>query len=120
MKRREFITLVGGAGIAWPLAARAQQDDGIRVVGLLTTENDSEHRPTIHAFQEELAKLGWVENHNLRIYFRFFRGDPDYINTYAARRDLGVALGDLPISANNPTSFATQNALIQQCGRMFE
>jgi len=106
LTRREFITLLGGAAAAWPLAARAQQDDGIRRVGLLTTENDSEHRPTIHAFQEELAKLGWIENHNLSIYFRFFRGDPDYINTYAA--ELVSVAPDVIVTVTSSATKAVQ------------
>jgi putative tryptophan/tyrosine transport system substrate-binding protein len=105
VKRRAFITLLGGAA-AWPLAARAQQQEGIRQVGLLTTENDSEHRPTIRAFQEELAKLGWVENRNLRIYFRFFRGDPDYINTYAA--ELVSVAPDVIVSVTSAATKAVQ------------
>jgi putative ABC transport system substrate-binding protein len=106
IRRRDFLSGLATATVASPPAARAQQDEGIRRVGLLTTENDSEHRPTIRAFQEELAKLGWVENRNLRIYFRFFRGDPDYINTYAA--ELVSVAPDVIVSVTSAATKAVQ------------
>jgi putative ABC transport system substrate-binding protein len=76
MKRREFITLLGGAA-AWPRAARAQQLERMRRVGVLT-------QGTILAFREELAKLGWVEGHNLRMDLRVTGTDADRIHAYAA------------------------------------
>jgi hypothetical protein len=76
IRRRDFLSGLATATVAWPPAARAQQDEGIRRVGLLTTENDSVDRPAIHAFQEELAKLGWVENGNRAFTFGFFAATP--------------------------------------------
>jgi putative ABC transport system substrate-binding protein len=73
MKRRDFITLLGGAA-AWPLAARAQQA-GVRRLGVLTPGSDAVQR-AIATFREELAKLGWVEDRNLHIDYRF-AGYPD-------------------------------------------
>jgi putative tryptophan/tyrosine transport system substrate-binding protein len=108
MRRREFITLVGGAA-AWPIATRAQQDEGIRRVGLLTTENDSVERPAIRAFREELAELGWVENRNLRIYLRVFGGDPSYIDTYAA--ELVSVAPDVIVSVTSAATRQCNNAL---------
>jgi ABC-type uncharacterized transport system substrate-binding protein len=105
VKRREFITLLG-ATAAWPPAARAQQDEGIRRVGLLTTENDSVERPAIRAFREELAELGWVENRNLRIYLRVFGGDPSYIDTYAA--ELVSVAPDVIVSVTSAATKAVQ------------
>ena len=63
MKRREFITLLGGAAAAWPLAARAQQGGRMRRVGVLqaTAENDQETQARTKAFRKELAALGWTE-----------------------------------------------------------
>jgi putative ABC transport system substrate-binding protein len=64
MKRREFITLLGGAAVAWPLAARAQQPSGIRRIGVLSgvaTEADSEAQARDAVFREALQKLGWTE-----------------------------------------------------------
>jgi ABC-type uncharacterized transport system substrate-binding protein len=72
MKRREFIKLVGG-GIAWPLAARAEQDDRIRRIGALLgyTENDPETKLRIGAFRLGLEKRGWSEGRNIQIDYRF-------------------------------------------------
>jgi putative ABC transport system substrate-binding protein len=66
MKRREFITLIGGVTATWPLAARAQQVDRIRRIGMLVAIND----PDVKAFQQELEKRGWREDHNIHIDYR--------------------------------------------------
>ena len=68
VKRREFITLLGGTGV-WPLAARAQQPDRVRRVGFLisTAETDQEARAWITAFERRFAELGWVDGRNVRI-----------------------------------------------------
>src|SRR5215510_5915939 len=77
MKRREFITLLGGAAVAWPLAARAQQPDRVRRVGFLisTAETDQEARNWIRAFEQRFAELGWTDGRNVRIEYRFGGGD---------------------------------------------
>ena len=66
MRRREFITLLGGA-VAWPLAARAQQGERVRRVGVLSNfaESDLEAQSMVEAFHQTLQELGWVEGHNL-------------------------------------------------------
>jgi len=76
VKRREFITLLGGTGV-WPLAARAQQPDRVRRVGFLisTAETDQEARAWITAFERRLAELGWADGRNVRIEYRFGEGD---------------------------------------------
>src|SRR5215470_14565207 len=78
MGRREFITLVGGAAIAWPLAARAQQRERMRRIGVLTPlpaeHPDAKARHA--AFLEALRQLGWSEGHNVRIETRWSAGDP--------------------------------------------
>src|SRR6266508_4762485 len=73
MRRREFITLLGGAVVSWPLAARAQQPDRVRRVGVLMgfAENDSQALAMIAAFREGLEKLGWTEGRNTRIDIRW-------------------------------------------------
>jgi ABC-type uncharacterized transport system substrate-binding protein len=70
--RREFITLLGGAA-AWPLAARAQQGERVRRIGVLTglAEDDPENQARLAAFRQGLEKRGWSENHNVRIDYRF-------------------------------------------------
>src|SRR5262249_58754310 len=73
MKRRTFITLVGGVAAAWPLAARAQEPDRVRRIGVLTAfaEDDPEIRARLAAFRQGLEKRGWSEARNVRIDYRF-------------------------------------------------
>src|SRR5262245_66126361 len=82
MKRREFITFLGGAA-AWPLAARAQQAERPRRIGWLVARAENLSQADRAAFQEALAKLGWIEGSNLRIDLRFAADDPDYIRADA-------------------------------------
>jgi putative ABC transport system substrate-binding protein len=79
MRRREFITLLGGAAAAWPLATRAQKAGGMRRIGILVNgaEADPEMQVRIAAFRRELGQLGWVEGHNIRIDLRFSAADPE-------------------------------------------
>jgi putative ABC transport system substrate-binding protein len=71
LRRREFITLLGGA-VAWPLAARAQQGERMRRIGVLTfsAESDHEGQSSVAAFREDLGKLGWMEGRNSEIDIR--------------------------------------------------
>jgi putative tryptophan/tyrosine transport system substrate-binding protein len=66
---RAFITLLGGTAAAWPLAARAQQGERIRRIGVLTplAAHDREHQARLTAFAQQLQHLGWAVGHNLRI-----------------------------------------------------
>jgi putative tryptophan/tyrosine transport system substrate-binding protein len=84
MKRREFITLVGGAAVAWPFVAKAQSDR-TRRIGVLTgqTESDPEGQARFGAFREGLQRLGWAEDRNLRIDYRWAAGDAGRIRSYA-------------------------------------
>ena len=84
MRRRAFITLLGGAA-AWPLAARAQQPAGMRRIGVLTAfaENDAEAQANITAFRQSLEKVGWIEGRNLAIDYRCGDVDPERIRNYA-------------------------------------
>jgi putative ABC transport system substrate-binding protein len=79
MRRREFITLIGGAAATWPVAARAQQPNRMRLVGVLMAfaETDSAAQSWLAAFRAALAKLGWTEGSNLRIELRWSANDPD-------------------------------------------
>jgi ABC-type uncharacterized transport system substrate-binding protein len=85
MKRREFIALIGGAA-AWPLAARAQESERVRRVGVLTNlaADDPEGQVRNTAFAQALAQLGWTVGHNLRIEHRWAAGDAERIRRYAA------------------------------------
>jgi putative ABC transport system substrate-binding protein len=73
LRRREFIAALGGAAVAWPLAARAQQDTRMRRVGVLMAfaEADAEGQARFQAFRQGLADLGWVEGRNLRLDIRW-------------------------------------------------
>jgi hypothetical protein len=73
VKRREFITLLSAAAAALPLAARAQQGERVRRLGVLmsTGERDPETQLRLGAFREGLQKLGWAEGRNLRIDYRW-------------------------------------------------
>src|SRR5262252_5084434 len=78
LKRREFITLLGGAVATWPLAARAQQPDLVRRVGILIAgaETDPEMQARVATIRQRLDSLGWSEGRNLRIDIRFAEADP--------------------------------------------
>src|SRR3954454_19045573 len=83
--RRKFVTLVGGAA-AWPLAARAQQPDRIRQIGVLmgTSESDANQKSLVEAFTRSLANLGWKEGVNIRIERRWAEGELARLRTQAA------------------------------------
>jgi putative tryptophan/tyrosine transport system substrate-binding protein len=85
-KRREFITVLGGAVAAWPLAARAQQGERMRRIGVLMnlSEDDPEAQRLVATFREGLAQVGWTEGRNLRIDYRWSAGDIERIRRYAA------------------------------------
>jgi len=83
MKRREFITLVGGAA-AWPLVARAQQAERMKRVGVLIGNAESVFRARYGAFRDALAQLGWTEPSNVRIDYRSTDNKPELAATYAS------------------------------------
>jgi putative ABC transport system substrate-binding protein len=84
MKRRDFITLVGGAvGAAWPLAARAQQAERIRRIGVLFGgPNDEIFRSKFSVFQQTLQQLSWIDGHNIEFNIRWGM-DPERLMTEA-------------------------------------
>ena len=86
MKRREFITLLGGAAAVWPLTTRAQQPEAMRRIGflLVLAADDPETKPRIAAFLQGLQQLGWSEGRNVRIDYRFGGGDADVVRKQAA------------------------------------
>ena len=87
MQRRSFLTLLGGAAAAWPLAARAQQDGRVRRIGVLISAaaSETEYQSYLAAFIQGLRRLGWVEGQNLRIDVRWNEGDGELSRTYAAQ-----------------------------------
>jgi ABC-type uncharacterized transport system substrate-binding protein len=86
MKRREFITLLGGAALAWPLAARAQQTERVRRIGVLmnTSADDPEGQARIAAFHQGLQEWGWTLGRNARIDVRWGAVDADNSRRYTA------------------------------------
>jgi putative ABC transport system substrate-binding protein len=83
MRRRQFIKLLGGA--AWPLAARAQQSERPRHIGVLMafSESDPEAQSWTGGFREDLAKLGWTEGHNIQIDIRWATADVESLERSA-------------------------------------
>jgi putative ABC transport system substrate-binding protein len=106
MKRREFITLVGGAAAAWPLAARAQQADRVRRIGFLTTlsESDPEMKGWLTVFQAEMQKLGWTLGLNFSIEYRWPGSDEQRLRSSAA--ELVKMAPDLIFAAATPALAA--------------
>jgi putative tryptophan/tyrosine transport system substrate-binding protein len=86
VKRREFITLLGGAAAAWPLAVRGQQGQRVRRIGVLLSmvESDPRGLEYITVFAQGLAELGWAVGRNVRIEYRWGAGDLDRFRRYAA------------------------------------
>jgi putative tryptophan/tyrosine transport system substrate-binding protein len=85
MKRREFITLLGGAAAAWPIAASAQQGRQMRRIGFLMSyrEGDPEGEQRLSAFRESLRQAGWVDGQTARVHVRWFDGDPERAKAHA-------------------------------------
>jgi putative ABC transport system substrate-binding protein len=110
LKRREFVALLGGAAVAWPLAARAQQADRMRRIGVLMSGDWSVPQPYagFAAFREGLQKLGWAEGRNLRIDTRWPAGNVEAMQRFA--KELVAQHPDLILSATTPTTAA----LLQQ------
>jgi putative ABC transport system substrate-binding protein len=79
MRRREFITLLGGAALGWPLAARAQQPERMRRIGILMAQaaDDPDGQARVAAFLQALRELGWIEGRNIRFDYRWGGGDVD-------------------------------------------
>jgi putative ABC transport system substrate-binding protein len=86
LKRRDFITLLGGAAVAWPLAARAQQPDRVRRIGVFAggAESDPSAQAYVRALRQGLEKLGWIEGRNIRADYRWASGDADRLRADVA------------------------------------
>jgi ABC-type uncharacterized transport system substrate-binding protein len=109
MKRREFITLLGGAAASWPLAGRAQQNELVRRIGvLMTTADDREGRRRLSAFREGLEKRGWAEGKNISIEVNWSVSDAE-----RARSVVNELIGrapDLILTSGTPATSALHRA----------
>jgi putative ABC transport system substrate-binding protein len=110
VKRREFISLLGGAAAAWPLAADAQEPRRMRRIGVLmnAAADDPEGRARLAAFLQELQQLGWTDGRNVRIDTRWGAGDAERFRRYAA--ELVALAPDVILAAGSPVMGALQQA----------
>ena len=106
MKRREFITLLGGAAVAWPLGASAQQPDRMRLIGVLMgfAESDRASQSLVAEFRATLENLGWKEGRNLRTELRWGAGDVDRIGMLA--KELVELQPDAILAQTTPVAVA--------------
>jgi len=100
VRRRDLITVLGGAAVVWPIAARAQQSQRMRLIGVLEGQADGPLTRTRNAvFRETLERLGWTQDGNVRIDYRFAGGDVQKAQAFAKELihgdiSLGQALED--------------------------
>ena len=110
MRRRKFITLVGGAVAAWPLAARAQPSKQVRQIGMLiaSEENEPLVRSRVTAFRQGLNDLGWIEGRNLQIEYRWTGNDPERTQRYVS--ELVALAPEVILSHSPPATSALSKA----------
>ena len=100
LRRREFITLLGGAAAVWPILARAQQAERMRRIGvLMNTTASPEQQTNFTAFQQALQQLGWTDGRNVRIDIRWAEGDPRKIRKHAG--ELVALAPDVIVATGN-------------------
>jgi ABC transporter substrate binding protein len=106
MRRREFTRLLGGATVAWSVAAHAQQTERVRRISVLTfsAENDQEGQSSVAAFRDELRKLGWIEGRNIEIDIRWAAADLELMKRYA--KELVTLQPDLILTSSTPAAAA--------------
>jgi putative tryptophan/tyrosine transport system substrate-binding protein len=110
IERRKFLATLGGAAVAWPLAARAQQAERMRRIGVLVSAVEGDPRGLEHvtAFAQGLAELGWTVGRNVRIEYRWGAGDLDRFRRYAA--ELVALAPDVVLASSGSIVGALQQA----------
>ena len=118
MRRREFITFLGGAATVWPLAAEAQQDERLRRIGVLipSPADDRVYQARLAAFLNGLRQLGWTDGRNVRIDTSWAAGDADLIRRYAEEL---VALGPDVVMAINSVAVQILRQVTQSIPIVF-
>ena len=106
MRRREFITLLGGAAAGWPLAGRAQQPERIRRVGVLTPKQNFVDRNDVAAFTQEFQRLGWEEGRNFHLEYRGVAPNVEQLRSAAA--DLVGLKSEVILVVTSPALRAAQ------------
>src|SRR5438034_10600463 len=106
MRRRDFITLLGGTAAVCPFTVRAQQFERMRHIGVLMafSENDPEAKSWAGGFREELGKLGWIEGHNIQIDTRWAAADVESLQQFA--KQLLALQPDLILTGSTPATAA--------------
>ncbi len=101
--RRQFISALGGATVAWPLVARAQQSDRMRLIGVVmgSLKTDAAGQSRLATFRDALAKLGWMEGRNLRVEVFWGGADPALFTRYAA--DLVALRPEVILTDSSPS-----------------
>jgi putative ABC transport system substrate-binding protein len=110
MRRREVIRLLGGAAVAWPLGARAQQAERVRRIGMMSplAKSDPSSTATVAAFLRGLDALGWIVGRNIQIDYRFADGDVEKIQKFA--KELVELKLEVIVSRSTPVVKALQKA----------
>src|SRR5262245_61629377 len=108
MKRREFIALIGGGAAAWPLAARAQQPERMRRIGVLMygDENDYDYKARLLGFMRSLTQSGWADGRNLLVDVRWTAANLDLVRRYA--KELVALKPDVLVATSTPVTAAFQ------------
>src|SRR5439155_19657860 len=108
MRRRDFIKTIGGAAAGWPLAARAQQSERVRRIGVLMgyPEGDPQAQANVTALRRGLQNLGWIEGRNVQIDYRWAGGDPDKARAFA--RELIGLMPDVIVPSTNQVTRIRQ------------
>src|SRR5215510_4227542 len=120
IRRRKFLATLGGAAVAWPLTARAQQGERMRRVGVLMTRvaDDPQSRLQVTAFQQRLQELSWTHDVNIRIEYRWGAGDAGQYRKYAAElvalaSGVIVAVGGSSVEALQEVTRAVPIVFVQ-------